>query len=581
MYIRSRCRCVINVYDSAIQLTTIEVGLRHFFSQFSKSMAQRPNKKKPSRNKPPTANQRRRAEAKRLQQTPAADVRVEKAHTLWKAQRFEEAIEYYERALARDPHNAVLLIDVARAYAYRFRFADAEKLLDLAQSLYPKNAGLQRMMGESYMMIQQFDRAIECMLRALELGAQGGERTSLALDLARMYERLHDLESAHEWIDDVLKMEPKNCQAIYDLGNLERRAGNAQLAEAHWCSLVEYPSCPRNIAANSLYQLAQLNDKQNKFDASYEHACRAKRILSGAASRFLEDAWTIGRISGRSIAATTPELCDRWARAADELKPLTSKVALLTGHPRSGTTLLEQVLDSHPGAISADELQIMPDMVFARLGEISQSNDPVPQVLDRTPANELDAVRDIYWRSMEGALREPIGDRVLIDKNPELTMLLPVVARVFPEMKVLFAVRDPRDVVISCFMQRLPLNPVSVHYLTLEGTVKKYAAMMHAWLKLRGMLKNAWLEVRYEEMVAELETQARRVLDFLGLPWDDCVLKFYARAQQKHVHSPTYELVTKPVYSSSIGRWRNYEQQLAPFQEALRPFVEAFGYQPA
>jgi hypothetical protein len=75
-----------------------------------------------------------------------------------------------------------------------------------------------------------------------------------------------------------------------------------------------------------------------------------------------------------------------------------------------------------------------------------------------------------------------------------------------------------------------------------------------------------------------LPRQARRALDFLGLPWDDCVLQYHRRAQKKHVHSPTYEAVTKPVYSSSVGRWRNYAKQLEPYQEILRPYVEAFGY---
>ena len=149
----------------------------------------------------------------------------------------------------------------------------------------------------------------------------------------------------------------------------------------------------------------------------------------------------------------------------------------------------------------------------------------------------------------------------------------------FPEMKVLFALRDPRDVVVSCFMQRLPLNPVSVHYLTLEGTAKKYATTMRAWLKIRDMLRNPWIEVRYEDTVADIERQARNVLDFLGLPWDDVVLEYHRRAQRKHVHSPTYEAVTKPVYTSSINRWRNYAAQLEPCMEILRPFVEAFGYE--
>jgi hypothetical protein len=102
---------------------------------------------------------------------------------------------------------------------------------------------------------------------------------------------------------------------------------------------------------------------------------------------------------------------------------------------------------------------------------------------------------------------------------------------------------------------------------------------MHFWLKIRGMMKNAWIEVRYEDTVANIEAQARKVLDFLGLPWDEAVLDYHRRAQRKHVHSPTYEAVTRPVYTSSINRWRNYETQLQPCMEILQPYVEAFGYE--
>jgi hypothetical protein len=250
----------------------------------------------------------------------------------------------------------------------------------------------------------------------------------------------------------------------------------------------------------------------------------------------------------------------------------------LTSHPRSGTTLLEQVLDSHPQAISADELQVMSELVYMPLGQKAGAGQSVVEALDAATDDDREQLRQAYWNGMEGALRQPIGDRLLIDKNPELTSLLPLVARVFPDMKILFALRDPRDVVVSCFSQRLPLNAVSVHYLTLEGTAKKYARTMRSWLKIRDMLRNPWIEFRYEDTVADIERQARKALDFLGLPWDDAVLDYHRRAQRKHVHSPTYEAVTKPVYSSSINRWRNYEAQLAPCMESLRPYVEAFGY---
>ncbi len=92
------------------------------------------------------------------------------------------------------------------------------------------------------------------------------------------------------------------------------------------------------------------------------------------------------------------------------------------------------------------------------------------------------------------------------------------------------------------------------------------------------MLKTDWLEVRYEDTVDDIESQARRVLDFLELDWDDRVLDYRDRAQSKHVHSPTYEAVTKPIYRSSVGRWRNYEKYLEPVMDILQPFVNAFGY---
>src|SRR3990170_204908 len=93
-----------------------------------------------------------------------------------------------------------------------------------------------------------------------------------------------------------------------------------------------------------------------------------------------------------------------------------------------------------------------------------------------------------------------------------------------------------------------------------------------------GRDRHPWIEVRYEETVVDIERQARKVLEFLELPWDDAVLEYHRRAQHKHVHSPTYEAVTKPVYTSSIGRWRNYAKYLEPVLGTLEPYLQAFGY---
>ena len=168
---------------------------------------------------------------------------------------------------------------------------------------------------------------------------------------------------------------------------------------------------------------------------------------------------------------------------------------------------------------------------------------------------------------------------MLLDKNPGMMILLPVVNWSFPEMKTLIALRDPRDIVLSCFMQKVPLTPISSNWLSLAGTAEYYARSMQTWLAMRELTQSPWLEFRYEDVVADLETHARKILEFLGLPWDDRVLKFYEHAREKMVRSPTYRDVTQPVYSRSVGRWRNYAKHLEPILDKLEPFIREFGYE--
>jgi hypothetical protein len=177
-------------------------------------------------------------------------------------------------------------------------------------------------------------------------------------------------------------------------------------------------------------------------------------------------------------------------------------------------------------------------------------------------------------------LGRPPGERLLIDKNPSLQALIITFIRFFPEAKLIVALRDPRDVVMSCFMQpHCPISTGSVTFLNLEATVRTYTRVMGIWRKLAPLLKNQYLEVRYEDIVEDLESVARRTLNFLGVPWNDRVLDFNEHAKQKLVRSPTYADVTQPIYKRARGRWRNYQKYLEPYLEKLESFVKIFGYE--
>jgi hypothetical protein len=147
-----------------------------------------------------------------------------------------------------------------------------------------------------------------------------------------------------------------------------------------------------------------------------------------------------------------------------------------------------------------------------------------------------------------------------------------------PGLKVIIALRDPRDVIISCYFQNLMLNPTNANFLRLERTAKHYADLMDVWLRLRDLGGFEWIETRYEDVVTNLESEGRRATEFLGLAWHPQQAAFHHSARNKFVFSPTYKEVAQPVHKRAVGRWRNYETVLAPLQEKLAPYCRAFGY---
>lgn len=158
---------------------------------------------------------------------------------------------------------------------------------------------------------------------------------------------------------------------------------------------------------------------------------------------------------------------------------------------------------------------------------------------------------------------------------------LGLVRRIFPQAKIIVALRDPRDVVLSCFMQSFAPNDAMVHFNQINRAADLYVAIMENYLVQRDFLGLDMFDYRYEDLVAEPAKAAGSVLDFLGLPWQDSVLDFHSRKRDRLVMTPSYQDVREAVYSRAVARWRNYQDQLSPVLDRLAPFVKAFGYEEA
>jgi hypothetical protein len=204
---------------------------------------------------------------------------------------------------------------------------------------------------------------------------------------------------------------------------------------------------------------------------------------------------------------------------------------------------------------------------------------PILEGLELATMEMIQKSRANYRRRIQVFLGQPVGGRLLVDKNPSMTFQVPDLVRIFPEVKLLIALRDPRDVCMSCFMQPLRLNQVTSAWLSLDGAVEEYIALMGGWRQLAPKLPNPMLEVRYEDMVEDLEPAARKTLEFLGVAWDPKVLGFDEHARQKAVRSPTYSDVTKKVFKTAVGRSRNYQKYFEPHLAKLEPLAKALGYE--
>jgi hypothetical protein len=171
-----------------------------------------------------------------------------------------------------------------------------------------------------------------------------------------------------------------------------------------------------------------------------------------------------------------------------------------------------------------------------------------------------------------------IGQPVVVDKTTMNTIDIGLINVVFPDAKVVFVLRDPRDVCLSCFMQTMIPTPSTVHLFTWRGTADFYAAMMDYWLAMRERLSLDFVEFRYEDAVAAFEPTFRRVFETAGLSWDPKVAEFHRNAAGRYIASPSFSQVAQPLYSSSVARWKAYEPDFEPVAGTLRPFMEAFGY---
>jgi Flp pilus assembly protein TadD len=511
----------------------------------------------------------------RFERDPKEIARWQRTQQHLLAGRNGAALDGYRDLLGQYPGIAQLWFERGMAAIGALEFLEAHQAFQRMMELAPGDVSLLVLAGQQYHRMRRLDDARDCFLRA---AAADPDSVHAQLSLAAWFERDRRLDDAWGCVEIALKKHPTDGHALYYRAFLLNRQGRNAEAEKELQELIQRNVWPdANVKCSAHHLLAVVLDELGRHSEALRWLCESKaqvRHLTNAAA--LEKQYDdLDRGRRHLLASLTPEMLQNWRRES-AASPAAQRLVFLGGHPRSGTTLVEQILGAHPGVLAFDESD-------AFVTEIENGIAPPNQKLTLKDLNALSATdrANLRERYLKSLLREDLtgnGAAVLLDKNPSPTGSLPVWLRVFPDLKVIIPLRDPRDVVLSCFFQNLTPTAMSVNFLSLERTVKHYADLMDVWLRMRELGGFEWIETRYEDVVGDLEAEGQRLTQFMDLEWDPGQAQYHQKAKKKFVSAPTYHDVTKPVYTRAIGRWERYAEALEPFQEKLAKYCAAFGY---
>lgn len=469
------------------------------------------------------------------------------------------ATEDLARAAQLDPNLALAHFYLGLAAAKTGDFPQADLLFARVIEIEPNSAAAYVERGKIASLRKDSGVAETHYRAALERDRDTGETHAL---LAEVLFDLRRRDEAGDAVRSARALDPENAFARLIAAKLARSSGDPEAARALLEPLLAETTDP-NIGIDGAFELGHVFDALGRADDAFTWFSTAnERIARSPQTNTIDRAALPNRIT--SMAGLPPATA---TRGSDERPP----PHFVVGFPRSGTTLIEAILASHPAFVTSDEAPMISRLIrgFER---------DYPAVLADLSETELSELRDTYWREAEAALPNLTADQQLIDKQPWNLVELPFIARLFPDVRIVTVLRDPRDVCLSCFQQYFALNTGNVHFLTLNDTAKTYAQTMGLWQSLRADPSLTALEISYEDMVDNFEASVTGLLEFLDVAWNESVRDFPRTAAGRVIRTPSRDAVTREIYTSSVGRWRRYEEKMAQILPILEPFVDAFGY---
>jgi len=485
---------------------------------------------------------------------------------------WQQANQCYRQILASEPTNVQAMCGLALSLSRLGSLADGVKAAREAVRVHPRHPECHVTLGQLLHSVGEIDEAIEHCDRSIKLDPKN---PSPYAEKSLCLESIHRLDDALATVEKAVTRAPGDPFPISLKAKFLAQKKEDEAARALLEELVKSPKMYTALSRTVWHELGKVRDRLGDYDGAYQAFAECGRVTSGTSLAGKCDRHVRYQMIEILKAGFTPERISKFS--TNQFSDVTPAPAFLVGFPRSGTTMTEQIMASHPKIETSDERPFM-NHVRGGWAKLVGGSAEVGGMLDRMTADHVKELRKLYWDRVEAAFGTRFEGKAFVDKLPLNLNNLGLINLVFPDAKIITALRDPRDVCLSCFIQDFRLNNAMIHFLTLENSARFYEKVMDLYLHYRKMMTLDYIEVRYEDTVSDLEAQARRILDHLGVDWCDEVLRFYEQASKKYISTPSFTAVTQPVHRKAVNRWRNYASYFEPVQNLLKRFVVEFGY---
>ena len=514
----------------------------------------------------------------------------------------EKASININKAIQINPGYAAGHSNLGLIYKELDEIEKAEKCFNKAIEINPKHIDPYNNLGVIYMELDQIEKAEKFFNKSLEINSK---YAPTYINLGNLFKSLGQFEKSEKFYKDAVDINSNYFEAYNNLMSLfERTNQNEKLKEIiikaekqfkfhpvvklyygfYLFKTQKYLEAIKNLEEIKFNKkefnremlrsliLAKCYDQEDSIEKAFYYFKKTNETDLNHKDKEIDKNKTLKIVIDRKNFFKNPEI-KKWPIIKSD--DLNENPIFLVGFNRSGTTLLDNILGSHPSIEVIEEKPIVGNFITSLSEKINNNF----QNLKNIDEINLKRFRKIYFDNKERYINNKDNTKIYIDKMPLNIIHVAEIVRIFPNAKFIVTFRHPYDCVLSCFMQNFKLNNANANFLDLVDAANFYNSVMGLWTQYTKNFSVNYHIVKYEDIVLDFERSVQKALSFLEFPWSDNVFRFYKTAQNRNkISTASYDQVNKPIYSKSIGRWKKYEKKISKIIPILEPWIKEFNY---